>query len=132
MHALRDPSKAKALESTLWEIETLKRHHTPAVSKLASAILKKCNAKVARAAVPLAQQKPEDDMEMNLQDFVKVSYEKLFKEEINRRPWKKQRKKDGVQKASISVAYYNDETAPSSLFTPIEGEDWSAFALPAS
>lgn len=70
-----DPSKSNAIESSLWEIETLTRHHHPNVSTCALALMsiKKTHH------------------ERDIHDLLEIDYDEMFENDVNRasRPNKK-------------------------------------------
>ena len=121
--ATTDPNRTKALQSTLWELESLTRHQSPPVSRLATAVLRKCHARAG------STKRVDDDLEIDVRDFVKASYDTAFEEEVSATRKKRKRKKaDAV--LIPAVAHYADGNAPSRLWASIDGEDWSGFALP--
>lgn len=68
----RDTSKCKALQSSLWEIETLRRHYCPAVSRFVASLE---NDLTVRAKTT----------EVAVKDFSSGSYGTIFSEEVGRR-----------------------------------------------
>jgi U3 small nucleolar RNA-associated protein 19 len=64
-----DPEKSNALQSSLWELQALKNHCVPSVSKLAKIFDQEEISKIA----------------CDLEDFVDQNYESLFTVEIKRR-----------------------------------------------
>lgn len=68
----RETSKCKALQSSLWEIETLRRHYCPAVSRFVASLE---NDLTVRAKTT----------EVAVKDFSSGSYGTIFSEEVGRR-----------------------------------------------
>lgn len=85
----RDTSKCKALQSSLWEIETLRRHYCPAVSRFVASLE---NDLTVRAKTT----------EVAVKDFSSGSYGTIFSEEVGRRI------------KQVPLAFY--KTVPSTLF----------------
>ena len=65
-----DPTKAKALQSSLWELQALERHYFPPVATLAKSI-----GTPQEAKAPLH----------NIEDFSSHTYESLFEQERRKR-----------------------------------------------
>lgn len=85
----KDTSKCKALQSSLWEIETLRQHYCPAVSRFVASLE---NDLTVRAKTT----------EVAVQDFSSGSYGTIFSEEVGRRI------------KQVPLAFY--KTVPSTLF----------------
>lgn len=85
----RDTSKCKALQSSLWEIETLRRHYCPAVSRFVASLE---NDLTVRAKTT----------EVAVKDFSSGSYGTIFSEEVGRRI------------KQVPLAFY--KSVPSTLF----------------
>ena len=114
-----DPNKTLAMQSYLWEIETLKSHYSPGVSQLAGTITKLV-AKIERRKQGTVPAKEAPIMEIEFDSLTTTSYDGMFKEDFRKR--KKLRK--------IPIAYYSEP--PSGIWTQIEGEDWSGFHMSSS
>jgi U3 small nucleolar RNA-associated protein 19 len=84
-----DTSKCKALQSSLWEIETMRRHYCPAVSRFVASLE---NDLTVRAKTT----------EVAVKDFSSGSYGTIFSEEVGRRI------------KQVPLAFY--KTVPSTLF----------------
>lgn len=63
----KDLKRTNALESTLWELESLRKHYNPMVSKMANSLKEK-----------LKNSEPG----FKINDFIDISYDQLFIEEI--------------------------------------------------
>ncbi|CAF1367207.1 unnamed protein product, partial [Didymodactylos carnosus] len=63
-----DPSKSNALESSLWEIESLTTHIYPDVSQLARFIIQRC--------------RPQNKTERDLDKYLDVDYEQMFDDDM--------------------------------------------------
>ncbi|XP_071946361.1 nucleolar complex protein 4 homolog B-like [Antedon mediterranea] len=63
-----DPSKCRALASSLWELKTLKHHYLPSVATTAGSI-----------------ERPFPKVEWDLTDFYESSYDEMFTTEINKK-----------------------------------------------
>ncbi|XP_057868417.1 protein NUCLEOLAR COMPLEX ASSOCIATED 4 isoform X3 [Cryptomeria japonica] len=85
----KDTAKSKALLSSLWEIETLRRHYCPAVSRFVTSLE---NDLTVRAKTT----------EVVVKDFSSGSYGTIFSEEVGRRI------------KQVPLAFY--KTMPSTLF----------------
>lgn len=85
----KDTSKCKALQSSLWEIETLRQHYCPAVSRFVASLE---NDLTVRAKTT----------EVAVKDFSSGSYGTIFSEEVGRRI------------KQVPLAFY--KTVPSTLF----------------
>eukprot|EP00009_Paramoeba_aestuarina_P008761 CAMPEP_0201520114 /NCGR_PEP_ID=MMETSP0161_2-20130828/10497_1 /ASSEMBLY_ACC=CAM_ASM_000251 /TAXON_ID=180227 /ORGANISM="Neoparamoeba aestuarina, Strain SoJaBio B1-5/56/2" /LENGTH=176 /DNA_ID=CAMNT_0047918381 /DNA_START=387 /DNA_END=917 /DNA_ORIENTATION=+ len=68
---VKQPAKAKAMESSLWEITALKSHYSPTVARFAKIFDK-----------PL----PEKRQTIDLSDFLTCSYTSLFDTEVKKNP----------------------------------------------
>ncbi|CAM6088709.1 unnamed protein product [Calypogeia fissa] len=84
-----DVAKCNALKSSLWEIESLRRHYCPAVSRFVESLENDLTvrAKTTEVAIP---------------DFSATSYATIFEEEVGRRM------------KSVPMAFYS--TVPNTLF----------------
>ena len=67
-----DPSKTRALESSLWELDTLRRHYSPAVSRFVTVLDRDLSNRMVTADVDIAA-------------LANASYASLFAEETERR-----------------------------------------------
>lgn len=67
-----DPANCNALKSSLWEVETLRRHYCPAVSKFVAALEADLTVR-------------EKTMELAIKDFSSGSYTTIFAEEVGKR-----------------------------------------------
>ncbi|XP_021753241.1 nucleolar complex protein 4 homolog B-like isoform X2 [Chenopodium quinoa] len=95
----RDPLRSKAMRSSLWEIDTLRHHYCPPVSRF---VLSLENDLTVRAKTA----------EVMIDDFSSGSYATIFREEMRRR----------VKK--VPLADYAKAT-PTSLFSESEFPGWS-------
>lgn len=68
---VKQPAKARAMESSLWEITALKSHYSPTVARFVKVFDK-----------PL----PEKRQTIDLTDFLTCSYTSLFETEIKKQP----------------------------------------------
>lgn len=92
----KDTAKSKALLSSLWEIETLRRHYCPAVSRFVTSLE---NDLTVRAKTT----------EVVVRDFSSGSYGTIFSEEVGRRI------------KQVPLAFY--KSMPSTLFPEKATED---------
>ncbi|XP_068324445.1 protein NUCLEOLAR COMPLEX ASSOCIATED 4 [Pyrus communis] len=90
-----DPMKSNAMRSSLWEIDTLRHHYCPAVSRF---VLSLENDLTVRAKTT----------EISVEDFSSGSYATIFGEQVRRRI------------KSAPLAYY--KAAPTSLFSDSESQ----------
>ncbi|EOA30198.1 hypothetical protein CARUB_v10013315mg [Capsella rubella] len=97
-----DPKKSGALKSSLWEIDTLRHHYCPPVSRFISS-LETDLTKRAKTA------------EMKIEDYSSGSYATIFGDEIRRRV------------KQVPVAFY--KAIPTSLFEDSDFPGWT-FAIP--
>ncbi|MCL7030767.1 hypothetical protein MKW94_013521 [Papaver nudicaule] len=93
-----DPAKSNALRSSLWEIDTLRHHYCPPVSRF---VLDLENDLTVRAKT----------QEMGVSDFSSGSYATIFRAETGRRI------------KQVPLAFYN--TIPTSLFPEGEFAGWT-------
>lgn len=94
-----DPTKSGAMRSSLWEIDTLRHHYTPAVSRFVASLE---NDLTVRAKTT----------EMKITDFSSGSYATVFRDEVRRRI------------KQVPLAFYS--TTPTSLF---EGSDFPGWTF---
>ncbi|VFQ95872.1 unnamed protein product [Cuscuta campestris] len=94
----KDPLKAKAMKSSLWEIDTLRHHYCPPVSRF---VLSLENDLTVRA-------KPT---EIAVKDFSSASYATIFGDEIRRRV------------KQVPLAFYREP--PTSLFSESDFPGWT-------
>uniref|UniRef100_A0A0D6R492 CCAAT-binding factor domain-containing protein n=1 Tax=Araucaria cunninghamii TaxID=56994 RepID=A0A0D6R492_ARACU len=92
----KDTAKSKALQSSLWEIETLRRHYCPPVSRFVASLE---NDLTVRAKTT----------EVAIKDFSSGSYGTIFSEEVGRRI------------KQVPLAFY--KTIPCTLFPDRTTED---------
>ncbi|KAH9304258.1 hypothetical protein KI387_008662, partial [Taxus chinensis] len=92
----KDTLKSKALQSSLWEIETLRRHYCPAVSRFVASLE---NDLTVRSKTT----------EVAVKDFSSGSYGTIFLEEVSRRI------------KQVPLAFY--KTIPSTLFPEKAAQD---------
>ncbi|KAL6652156.1 hypothetical protein ACP70R_011081 [Stipagrostis hirtigluma subsp. patula] len=93
-----DPAKSGAMRSSLWEIDTLRHHYSPAVSRFVVSLE---NDLTVRAKTS----------EMKITDFSSGSYATVFKDEVRRRI------------KQVPLAFYR--TTPTSLFQGSDFPGWS-------
>ncbi|KAK3141687.1 hypothetical protein QOZ80_4BG0337110 [Eleusine coracana subsp. coracana] len=93
-----DPAKSGAMRSSLWEIDTLRHHYSPAVSRFVESLE---NDLTVRAKTT----------EMKITDFSSGSYATVFRDEVRRRI------------KQVPLAFYR--TTPSSLFQGSEFPGWT-------
>lgn len=94
----RDPKKSRAMRSSVWEIDTLRHHYCPPVSRF---VLSLENDLTVRAKTT----------EISIQDFSSGSYSTIFGEEIRRRV------------KQVPLAFY--KATPTSLFAESEFAGWT-------
>eukprot|EP00252_Welwitschia_mirabilis_P001015 TRINITY_DN10999_c0_g2_i1.p1 TRINITY_DN10999_c0_g2~~TRINITY_DN10999_c0_g2_i1.p1 ORF type:complete len:255 (+),score=46.43 TRINITY_DN10999_c0_g2_i1:34-765(+) len=97
IHGETNTAKCKALQSSLWEIDTLRRHYSPAVSRFVASLESDLTVRAKTT-------------EVNVKDFSSGSYNTIFSEEVKRRI------------KQVPLAFY--KSVPSTLFPqrPTEGE----------
>ncbi|KAJ8511979.1 hypothetical protein OPV22_002413 [Ensete ventricosum] len=93
-----DPAKSNAMRSSLWEIETLQHHYSPAVSRFVASLENDLTVRAKTSEVTVA-------------DFSSGSYATVFREEVRRRI------------KQVPVAFY--KVIPSSLFDNSEFPGWT-------
>ncbi|XP_064987752.1 protein NUCLEOLAR COMPLEX ASSOCIATED 4-like isoform X2 [Musa acuminata AAA Group] len=93
-----DPAKSNAMRSSLWEIETLRHHYTPAVSRFVASLENDLTVRAKTSEVTVA-------------DFSSGSYATVFREEVRRRI------------KQVPIAFY--KVIPSSLFDNSEFPGWT-------
>ncbi|KAK3205704.1 hypothetical protein Dsin_019750 [Dipteronia sinensis] len=93
-----NPVKSNAMRSSLWEIDTLRHHYCPAVSRF---VLSLENDLTVRAKTT----------EINVKDFSSGSYATIFREEIRRRV------------KQVPLAFY--KMTPTSLFSEADFTGWT-------
>ncbi|KAH9654712.1 protein NUCLEOLAR COMPLEX ASSOCIATED 4 [Citrus sinensis] len=93
-----NPVKSNAMRSSLWEIDTLRHHYCPPVSRF---VLSLENDLTVRAKTT----------EINVKDFCSGSYATIFGEEIRRRV------------KQVPLAFY--KTTPTSLFSDSDFAGWT-------
>lgn len=93
-----NPVKSNAMRSSLWEIDTLRHHYCPPVSRF---VLSLENDLTVRAKTT----------EINIKDFSSGSYATIFGEEIRRRV------------KQVPLAFYG--TTPTSLFSDSDFAGWT-------
>ncbi|KAL3702235.1 hypothetical protein R1sor_020257 [Riccia sorocarpa] len=93
-----DTTKTDALKSSLWEIDTLRRHYCPAVSRFVESLETDLTVRAKTT-------------EMTISDFSSTSYATIFNEEVGRRL------------KTVPLAYYHH--VPSTLFAESSFEGWS-------
>ncbi len=86
-----DPSRCRALESSLWELESLRQHYSPAVSRFVSVLER-----------DLANRKKTTEMDMAA--LAGASYASLIAEEVERRL------------KAVPLAFYPHDAEPASLW----------------
>ncbi|KAF9618768.1 hypothetical protein IFM89_002463 [Coptis chinensis] len=93
-----DPAKSNAMRSSLWEIDTLRHHYCPAVSRFVASLE---NDLTVRAKTT----------EITVKDFSSASYATIFRAEIGRRI------------KQVPLAFY--KASPASLFLESDFPGWS-------
>ncbi|PON75239.1 Nucleolar complex protein [Parasponia andersonii] len=93
-----DPKKSKAMRSSLWEIDTLRHHYCPPISRF---VLSLENDLTVRAKTT----------EISIEDFSSGSYATIFGEEIRRRV------------KQVPLAFY--KATPTSLFSESDFAGWT-------
>uniref|UniRef100_A0A0D9W8P7 CCAAT-binding factor domain-containing protein n=1 Tax=Leersia perrieri TaxID=77586 RepID=A0A0D9W8P7_9ORYZ len=93
-----DPTKSGAMRSSLWEIDTLRHHYSPAVSRFVASLK---NDLTVRAKTT----------EMRITDFSSGSYATVFRDEVRRRI------------KQVPLAFYR--TTPICLFQESDFPGWS-------
>ncbi|XP_031474496.1 protein NUCLEOLAR COMPLEX ASSOCIATED 4 [Nymphaea colorata] len=93
-----DPAKTNAMKSSLWEVDNLRHHYCPAVSRF---VLSLENDLTVRAKTS----------EIEVKDFSSGSYGTIFKEEVGRRI------------KQVPLAFY--KTTPTSLFSEADFAGWT-------
>ncbi|BFI23924.1 U3 small nucleolar RNA-associated protein 19 [Marchantia polymorpha subsp. ruderalis] len=93
-----DTAKCDALQSSLWEIDTLRRHYCPAVSRFVESLETDLTVRAKTT-------------EMSISDFSSTSYATIFNEEVGRRL------------KAVPLAFYH--TVPSTLFAENCFEGWT-------
>ncbi|XP_057805887.1 protein NUCLEOLAR COMPLEX ASSOCIATED 4 isoform X2 [Salvia miltiorrhiza] len=93
-----DPKATNAMRSSLWEIDTLRHHYSPPVSRFALSL---ANDLAVRARTP----------ELAVSDFSSGSYATIFGDEIRRRV------------KQVPLAFY--KTTPSCLFSEMDFPGWT-------
>ncbi|KAF8410639.1 hypothetical protein HHK36_003171 [Tetracentron sinense] len=93
-----DPAKSNAMRSSLWEIDTLRHHYCPAVSRFVMSLE---NDLTVRAKTT----------EVTVKDFSSGSYATIFREEIRRRM------------KQVPLAFY--KATPTSLFSESDFSGWT-------
>ncbi|XP_058098627.1 protein NUCLEOLAR COMPLEX ASSOCIATED 4 [Magnolia sinica] len=93
-----DPAKSNAMRSSLWEIDTLRHHYCPAVSRFVASLE---NDLTVRAKTS----------EITVNDFSSGSYATIFREEIRRRI------------KQVPLAFY--KATPTSLFSESDFSGWT-------
>jgi U3 small nucleolar RNA-associated protein 19 len=93
-----DPAKSGAMRSSLWEIDTLRHHYSPAVSRFVASLE---NDLTVRAKTT----------EMKITDFSSGSYATVFRDEVRRRI------------KQVPLAFYR--TTPTCLFQESDFPGWT-------
>ncbi|ONK71061.1 uncharacterized protein A4U43_C04F4300 [Asparagus officinalis] len=93
-----DPSKSDAMRSSLWEIDTLRHHYCPAVSRFVASLESDLTVRAKTSEVTVA-------------DYCSGSYGTLFKQEVERRV------------KQVPLAFY--KATPNTLFWGSEFPGWS-------
>ncbi|MCO5552169.1 hypothetical protein L7F22_005679 [Adiantum nelumboides] len=88
--AERDPAKSNALKSSLWEMDTLRRHYSPVVSRFVASLEADLTVRAKTT-------------ELNVKDFSSGSYATIFSEEVKRRM------------KQVPLAFY--KSVPTALFS---------------
>ncbi|KAJ4811752.1 Nucleolar complex protein 4 [Rhynchospora pubera] len=99
----KDPAKSNAMRSSLWEIDSLRHHHTPAVSRFVASLENDLTVKAKTT-------------EMKVSDFSSGSYATVFNDEIRRRI------------KQVPLAFYR--TTPTSLFSESDFPGWTFWSQP--
>ncbi|KAL5706070.1 hypothetical protein ACHQM5_024280 [Ranunculus cassubicifolius] len=98
-----DPAKCNAMRSSLWEIDTLRHHYCPAVSRFVASLENDLTVRTKTSEVTVA-------------DFSSASFATVFRAEIGRRV------------KQVPLAFY--KTTPATLFSESDFPGW-AFKLDA-
>lgn len=93
-----DPAKSNAMRSSLWEIETLRHHYSPAVSRFVASLENDLTVRDKTSEVTVA-------------DFGSGSYATVFRDEIRRRI------------KQVPLAFY--KATPTSLFWDSDFAGWT-------
>ncbi|XP_042017341.1 protein NUCLEOLAR COMPLEX ASSOCIATED 4-like [Salvia splendens] len=93
-----DPKNTNAMRSSLWEIDTLRHHYSPPVSRFALSVL---NDLAVRSRIP----------EIAVSDFSSGSYATIFGDEIRRRV------------KQVPLAFY--KMTPACLFSELDFPGWT-------
>ncbi|KAG6519481.1 protein NUCLEOLAR COMPLEX ASSOCIATED 4-like [Zingiber officinale] len=93
-----DPAKSNAMRSSLWEIETLRHHYSPAVSRFVASLENDLTVRAKTSEVTVA-------------DFASGSYATVFRDEIRRRI------------KQVPLAFY--QVIPPSLFSDSDFPGWT-------
>ncbi|XP_047966701.1 protein NUCLEOLAR COMPLEX ASSOCIATED 4-like isoform X2 [Salvia hispanica] len=93
-----DPRDTNAMRSSLWEIDTLRHHYSPPVSRFALSLV---NDLAVRSRLP----------EVAVSDFSSGSYVTIFGDEIRRRV------------KQVALAFY--KTTPACLFSELDFPGWT-------
>nr|CAD1818869.1 unnamed protein product [Ananas comosus var. bracteatus] len=93
-----DPVKSKAMRSSLWEIDTLRHHYSPAVSRFVASLENDLTIRAKTTEVAVA-------------DFSSGSYATVFRDEIRRRI------------KQVPLAFYR--ATPTSLFSESDFSGWT-------
>ncbi|OAY65227.1 Nucleolar complex protein [Ananas comosus] len=93
-----DPVKSKAMRSSLWEIDTLRHHYSPAVSRFVASLENDLTVRAKTTEVAVA-------------DFSSGSYATVFRDEIRRRI------------KQVPLAFYR--ATPTSLFSESDFPGWT-------
>ncbi|KAL1541204.1 protein NUCLEOLAR COMPLEX ASSOCIATED 4-like isoform X2 [Salvia divinorum] len=93
-----DPKNTNAMRSSLWEIDTLRHHYSPPVSRFALSV---ANDLAVRSRTP----------EIAVSDFSSGSYATIFGDEIRRRV------------KQVPLAFY--KTTPTCLFSELDFPGWT-------
>jgi len=86
-----DPNKTNAIESSLWEIETLTHHHHPDVATCALALM--------------SLRKTNNEKEIH--QLLEIDYDEMFEHDINRRIKKKQKTTECPINYNVSVSLFS-------------------------
>ncbi|CAN6240640.1 unnamed protein product [Urochloa humidicola] len=93
-----DPAKSGAMRSSLWEIDTLRHHYSPAVSRFVASLEEDLTVRAKTT-------------EMKITDFSSGSYATVFRDEVRRRI------------KQVPLAFYR--TTPTLLFQGADFPGWS-------
>nr|XP_010918362.1 nucleolar complex protein 4 homolog B isoform X2 [Elaeis guineensis] len=93
-----DPAKSNAMRSSLWEIETLRHHYSPAVSRFVASLENDLTVRAKTSEVTVA-------------DFSSGSYATVFRDEVRRRI------------KQVPLAFY--KATPTSLFWDSDFAGWT-------